>query len=146
EANGSASQILSSTEQPSARSTLETPESTAGTGGPNRTCSSGDQPFGHASRTTGMTSLTLPPPATEAVLVTEAGAVFAVRTVILIGGYEARGASASERVHVNAVHVQPEPEAAFGPAVALASLTSATSPVGRTSVTEADVAGASPAF
>src|SRR4051812_50147104 len=78
--------MRSSTEQPSARSAFITPESTAGTGGPNFTCSSGDQPFGQASSATGMTSEALPPPATEAVLVTDAGAVFVVRTVILIGG------------------------------------------------------------
>src|SRR4051794_41972710 len=78
--------MRSSTEQPSARSAFITPESIAGTGGPNFTCSSGDQPFGQASSATGMTSEALPPPATEAVLVTDAGAVFVVRTVILIGG------------------------------------------------------------
>src|SRR3954447_23987256 len=71
DANGSASQILSSTEHPSARSAFDTPESTAGTGGPNFTRSSGDQPFGHASSATGMTSETLAPPAIDAVLVTD---------------------------------------------------------------------------
>src|SRR4051812_45502335 len=119
DANGSASQILSSTVQPLASSAFTTPESTAGTGGPNCTCSSGDQPFGHASRTIGMTSEALAPPETVGVFVTVSGAVFAVRTVTLIGGYEAPGAKASERVQVVPVHVHPGPEAGTGPAPAL---------------------------
>src|SRR4051812_37265444 len=96
DANGSASQISSSTVQPSVRSTFRTPESTAGTGGPNCTFSDAAHPFGHASVTIGMTSdavapSTSPPPDTVAVLVTEAGAVLAVLTVTLMSGYEAPG-------------------------------------------------------
>src|SRR3954463_7175271 len=84
EANGSAAQILSSTVQPSEPSAFKTPESTAGTGGPNCTCSSGDHPFGPAPNTIGITSEADPPPDTVGAFVTESGAVFAVRTVTLI--------------------------------------------------------------
>src|SRR5262249_16723495 len=119
EANGSASQILSSTVQPLASSAFKTPESTAGTGGPNCTCSSGDQPFGQASVTIGITSEVVPPPVTVGGLVTASGAVLAVRTVTLTGGYDVPGANGSERVHVVPVHVPPGPEAATGPAPAL---------------------------
>src|SRR4051812_18928382 len=152
DANGSAPQIRSSTEQPSERSALSTPESTAGSGGPNWMCSSGDQPFGHASSTIGITSdadppSASPPPETVGAFVTEAGAVFAVRTVTLIGGYEAPGARASDRVHVVVTHVQPGPAAATGPAPALKSLISAVSPAGSGSatVTTPDV-GSAPAL
>src|SRR4051794_41875343 len=102
--------MRSSTEQPSARSAFITPESIAGTGGPNFTCSSGDQPFGQASSATGMTSEALPPPATEAVLVTDAGAVFVVRTVILIGGDDAPPARATPRGHVPPGAGPPPPQ------------------------------------
>ena len=91
EANGSASQILSSTVQPSARSTFSTPESTAGTGGPNCTFSDAAHPFGHASVTIGITSEAVapsasPPPETVGAFVTDAGAVLAVLTVTLMSG------------------------------------------------------------
>ena len=126
--------------QPSVRSTLSTPESTAGTGGPNWMCSVVDHPFTHASVTIGMTSEVVapsasPPPDTVGALVTEAGAVLAVLTVTLMSGYVAPGASASERVHVVTVHVQPSPEAETGPAPDGASLTSGASPVGSASAT-----------
>src|ERR1700712_4192333 len=98
-------------------------------------CSSGDHPFGHASSTIRTTSTALagvssPPPETVGANVTESGAVFAVRTVTLIGGYVAPGASASVRVHVVVAHVPPGPEAAAGPAPALKSLVSAVRPAG----------------
>src|SRR5262245_23850586 len=58
---------------------------------------------------------TSPPPETMAVLVTDAGALGATFTVIVIGGYPAPGASGSLRVQgmlwPPTVHIQPVPVA-----------------------------------
>jgi hypothetical protein len=82
---------LSSTVQPSLRSTFSTLESTAGTGGANWMCSDAAHPFVHASVTIGMTSDAeapsgSPPPVTVGALVTDAGAVLAVLIVTLMSG------------------------------------------------------------
>src|SRR6478752_5190512 len=107
---------------------------------PSGFCGPAGQPFGHASATTAIGSLALPPPAspppaTVAVLVTVAAALLATATVTVIGGYAAPGANTSARVQRVPVHVQPGPAAATGPAPTPGLLISADSPAGKVSLT-----------
>src|SRR4051812_24595191 len=76
-----------------------------------------------------------PPPATAGALVSTAAALLATLTVILIGGYDAPGASTSERLHVVPVQLHPVPDAATGPAPSPGLLVNAESPAGSASVT-----------
>src|SRR3954454_1464887 len=127
-AKGSAAHTRSSTVQPSARSGFR---------------AAGAQPLGQASAATGIESAPVagvlsPPPATFGALASVAAAPAATLTVIVIGGYDAPGASTSERVQrlvLVPVHVQPGPEAAVGAAPRPGLLTSAESPLGSVSVT-----------
>jgi hypothetical protein len=108
---------------------------TGAEGGANVTSASGDQPFGQPSTITEIGSVAVAPPVTVAVLVTCGGAVLATRTVIVIGGYAAPGASGSLRVQAVPAQLQPSPEAATGPAPKPGLLTRGERPAGKVSVT-----------
>src|SRR5262249_23752157 len=82
-ANGTAPQTTACSVPPSARSGLTTVEPS--------TRASSDHPLGHASAATGIASeavalVASPPPETAGALVTDAAALLATLTVILIGG------------------------------------------------------------